>query len=393
VKRLGPALTELHIALQQDRVLRTLAETPLMLSIMSLAYQRGGADSRALAVQPSSPEERRHQLFDLYVERMFQRKKSPDLLLPKDQVMGWLSWLAKKMKDQSQSVFMVEELQPSWLASTRQRIAYGALVGLIIGLIVGLSDGLVIVVRSVLSRGLNHGLSRGLSFGVAILLGCWLASPLKNGASSALIVGLIGGLDNGLIGGLIGGAGVGSLNRISLVEAMSWNWRRFWRKTIRSGLIVGLIGGLIAGVLEGMTDQVTAGKTFPNQGIKLSAKNATIAALIGLLSSGLIFGPIADLILTGNLELIDGLTVGLIYGLSTGLIFGLNRGGSAVVKHYFLRLILWLKGYTPFRFIQLLDDCAKMILLKKVGGGYIFIHRMFLEYCAELNSEVPTNIR
>ena len=58
-----------------------------------------------------------------------------------------------------------------------------------------------------------------------------------------------------------------------------------------------------------------------------------------------------------------------------------------MIKHYALRLILRLKGYTPFNFIKFLDDCAKLILLKKVGGGYIFIHRMLLEYFAELTPE------
>jgi eukaryotic-like serine/threonine-protein kinase len=49
--------------------------------------------------------------------------------------------------------------------------------------------------------------------------------------------------------------------------------------------------------------------------------------------------------------------------------------------------MLWLTRDTPFQFIKFLDECAKLILLKKVGGGYIFIHRMLLEYFAELTSQ------
>jgi hypothetical protein len=81
-----------------------------------------------------------------------------------------------------------------------------------------------------------------------------------------------------------------------------------------------------------------------------------------------------------------GLHFGLIFGLvlGLGLIGGLNRGGSAVIKHYALRLILSVKSYTPFKFVKFLDHCAKLILLKKVGGGYIFIHRMLLDYFADL---------
>jgi eukaryotic-like serine/threonine-protein kinase len=45
---------------------------------------------------------------------------------------------------------------------------------------------------------------------------------------------------------------------------------------------------------------------------------------------------------------------------------------------------VWPIQAPPFRFIKFLDQCAGLILLKKVGGGYIFIHRMLLEYFAEL---------
>jgi eukaryotic-like serine/threonine-protein kinase len=58
-----------------------------------------------------------------------------------------------------------------------------------------------------------------------------------------------------------------------------------------------------------------------------------------------------------------------------------------VIKHYALRLILWRNGYTPFNFIKFLDQCDKLILLKKVGGGYIFIHRMLLDYFAEMTPQ------
>jgi hypothetical protein len=80
------------------------------------------------------------------------------------------------------------------------------------------------------------------------------------------------------------------------------------------------------------------------------------------------------------------LTAGLSVGSIAGLIAGLNRGGSAVIKHYALRVIFWLSGYTPFAFIKFLDQCARLILVNKVGGGYIFIHRMLLEYFAELDT-------
>ena len=84
--------------------------------------------------------------------------------------------------------------------------------------------------------------------------------------------------------------------------------------------------------------------------------------------------------------LITGLSGGVKIGLIAGLFVGFYCGGAAVIKHYGLRLVLWLTGYTPFKFVKFLDHCAKLILLKKVGGGYIFIHRMLLEYFADMTT-------
>jgi hypothetical protein len=79
-----------------------------------------------------------------------------------------------------------------------------------------------------------------------------------------------------------------------------------------------------------------------------------------------------------------GVSYGLMSALIPGLIGGLDRGGSAVINHYTLRVTLWLNGDTPLNFIKFLDHCTKLIFLKKVGGGYIFIHRMLLDYFADM---------
>ena len=50
-----------------------------------------------------------------------------------------------------------------------------------------------------------------------------------------------------------------------------------------------------------------------------------------------------------------------------------------------LRLVLWLRDYIPLNFVAFLGQCDKLILLKKVGGGYIFVRRMLLEYFAEMS--------
>src|SRR4029077_4682644 len=41
----------------------------------------------------------------------------------------------------------------------------------------------------------------------------------------------------------------------------------------------------------------------------------------------------------------------------------------------------------PLNLVKFLDQSAKLIFLKKVGGGYIFIHRMLLDYFADLTPQ------
>jgi hypothetical protein len=348
----GSKLAALRESLTTDPVLQELAQTPLMLSVMSLACQ--GADGNELDTRKGdAPEERRKQIFRLYIEQMFQRKGTTSFVFPKEKIIGWLSWLAGKMREHSQSVFLIEGLQPSWLDTRAERAAFGTVAALGFGLISGLSYGL----NSGLSHGLSYGPSWGSIFGLTVFagvgLGCWWESPVKNSVMSGLIIGLILWLTGGLI----------------------------------SGLTSGLIGGLTIGWVGGFTDSVKVDKASPNQGIKLSRRNSLTAFIITCLIYGLCYLPLSLWIspqLSRNISALG-------FGLTLVTIFALNRGGSAVIKHYTLRLILWLKGYTPFKFVQFLDHCAKLILLKKVGGGYIFIHRMLLDYFADLPTQTASN--
>ena len=207
-----------------------------MLGIMSLAFQGAGNDELSKQKEDSL-EERRKQIFSLYVEQMFQRKGPTSLVFPKEKIIGSLSWLAEKMRKHSQSVLLVEGLQPTWLPTRAERVAYGVvavlsilvLCGLIVWLIAGLNvwqSAELIVWQSagqgaVVSAGLSAVLIAGLSFG---LIGGFTdrvketnESPnqgiklsLKNSLAVFLIalsiIGLISGLIfgiSGMIGGLI----------------------------------------------------------------------------------------------------------------------------------------------------------------------------------------------
>ncbi|MEZ4703292.1 MAG: hypothetical protein R2834_23385, partial [Rhodothermales bacterium] len=65
------------------------------------------------------------------------------------EIRAWLSWMARGMRAHEQSIFQIENLQPSWLPTQRMRLSYlvqsrllgGMTIGLVIGLIIGTLDG------------------------------------------------------------------------------------------------------------------------------------------------------------------------------------------------------------------------------------------------------------
>jgi hypothetical protein len=83
----------------------------------------------------------------------------------------------------------------------------------------------------------------------------------------------------------------------------------------------------------------------------------------------------------------------LITGLLCSLVAGYVAGGGACIKHYVLRFSLIRNGATPWNYVKFLDYCADRILLHKVGGGYMFIHRMLLEWFAERYVEPGTDAK
>jgi len=111
----------------------------------------------------------------------------------------------------------------------------------------------------------------------------------------------------------------------------------------------------------------------------------TIRACNGLIG-GLIVG-LYGWVIVGLVEglfagLVEGLIGGLVVGSVPGLFIGMVAGGDACLSHVVLRLWLIRNGSTPRNYVRFLDHAAERILLRKVGGGYVFLHRMLLEYFA-----------
>ena len=71
-----------------------------------------------------------------------------------------------------------------------------------------------------------------------------------------------------------------------------------------------------------------------------------------------------------------------------GLFVGLKYGGVTCLQHFNLRRVLYRKGRIPWNYARFLDYASERLLMKKVGGGYVFYHRMLMEHFAQRNQEV-----
>ena len=97
----GKSLVVLKRAIKQNPELQKLATSPLMLSIVSLAYQNYSAKA---IPQGGTAERQREQLLDTYIDRMLVRRGTTRQY-SKRLTIYWLSFLAKQMVYNSQTFF------------------------------------------------------------------------------------------------------------------------------------------------------------------------------------------------------------------------------------------------------------------------------------------------
>jgi len=116
-------------------------------------------------------------------------------------------------------------------------------------------------------------------------------------------------------------------------------------------LLFGLTGGLIVGLFGKSIINFTAGPLF-----------------------GLVFGAAG----------------GLIFGLAFGIIGG-RTGLTAFLQHFVLRIFLWRLNLLPWKLVAFLDESTERLLLRRVGGSYIFVHRLLRDVLATPERDNPSN--
>ncbi len=358
----GLPLSALYTALKADTIMQELAQSPLMLSIMTLAYQ----DLSVTDLPEMNLEQRRQHLFDKYIQRMFSRRSISNQYSQK-LATRWLIWLAKKLKIQSQTVFFIERMQPNWLDKWQQIFYISGLV-LVFLLITTPVGMLILPIQRVILVLIFTKLFFWKIFGFGKINPAenlnWSWKNVRKHLAVGLILGPIFGMMLKLTAELIGTPPhfQGLIIYITQISFDKW----------MQGAVFGLSLGTIFVLTRGLTSPSIQTLTYPNQGIWQSAKNAIIFGLIGLGLLG--FTSIALL----QVRTVIWGTFGLLFGVAAG-------GGEACIKHFILRCILYCNGYIPWNYARFLDYATERIFLQKVGGGYIFVHRSLLEHFAQMN--------
>jgi signal peptidase I len=352
-------------ALQTDPVLQELVRSPLMLSIVVSAYQ-------GMTVSELSPisEEQHQQVFEQYINRAL-RLRHNNSHYDKDLSIQWLSFLAQQMIQENQTVFLIEQIQPTWLTSRIFRWVYP------------------ICVAS------TAGLFAEFLFGSLIgLMGDWFSLQMLLGLLSGLVFGTISSVNQ----------------KIQLLETIGWYWSfsRAWHAAvpaliggpligiiISSGkfinipvqswqfnLAVGLIGGSIAGILLALVSATLVGltsseieiQTFPNQGLWRSVQRSFISTFICLIIFVLPFLLLAQ----------SFIPLATVLGIVTVLLSftSFYTGGLAAIQHLITRIMLWSMNKIPWNYSDFLNYATDRMLIQRVGGGYQFAHNLLRKQLA-----------
>jgi hypothetical protein len=177
-----------------------------------------------------------------------------------------------------------------------------------------------------------------------------------------------------------------------------------WAAIAIACLAVGLLWLTLA-LPTGIELKPLEDKVLPNQGIRRSQRSFLLGFLLNGLRLLLVVievGIAAGFLIRGaslgggaTLEILVVLTLSLaslafFVWIGFSAIAGFWRyGGSACIRHLWLRIWLTRAGVLPWNCARFLNRATELRLMQRVGGRYRFIHRSFQEYLAQLTPGSP----
>lgn len=372
---LGESLAGLRQAARADDGMWDLLQSPFLLSLAVRAYEGLPAGEVAGG---DSPDDRRARLFAAFVTRTLRGRSTVVRRPPAAaDAVRWLSYLARALGNRFEQVFYVESVGTGWLPTRRMRrfVVFtttnvgGALVTTASGLLMGLAFGTTIGVIAAVLYGMAFAAGFALDGDTRILViapgrGGHLFSALNDWWRAAVGSVFLGVFWVGCTG-LVPLAAIGALTGMGL-----WNALLFTLGVSAVG--GGLLGLLVSGVfLEDGVGDDRPSDLPPNSGLHQAVWSLTgVSTAVGLPAAfglGWAYGP-------------AGAWAGALLGVSVGYV----AAGRALLGYWLTRLLLARTGLVPVRLLGFLDFASSATICRRVGGGYMFHHRLLLEYFARL---------
>jgi hypothetical protein len=379
----GIQVPHIRAVLENDPSLQRLLASPLVLSIVALAYRRrSGAD----LLTSDTPEAWRQHLFKVYVEEMLGRDEKPAtrtaVWYRGENVERYLAWLARVLLRHPQGTFRLEWIQPLWLTTRAARsiatwgltLAAAVVAAIIAGIAAQFIDGTLDPRLGLPQRQSLLGVppwlltAIGVGIGVGVLMHSKTVQPVDELRWSwqAMRRRLPGRMPMAVLLGAIAGA-------------IAWAQSGVPQQGTVFGIATALLALMLFIAIGGFTGGLREDVASPNDGMRRTRRTAMLGGLPIAMPFGLLTA-----VLYGTAT---SPTIGLVSGLHTTIAFwimaGLWAGGRDYLRHLSIRTLLWRARLAPWRYARFLDYAVDRLLLQRVGAGYQFMHPLLLDYFAQ----------
>jgi hypothetical protein len=387
VESAGEHLDAVRNALSSDGGMWELISTPLMLSIVALAYKDRSVESITQAT--GSLADRRQQVFSAYVEQMF-RRRAKETRFGEEQMRTWLSFLGSRMVGRAQTIFQIEDVRSEWTGQKNLSRAAVVITAVMVSAFSAAVGWLSLILFNLAS--LRHSLGRSLVLDrstrafviLCTLIGLGLSFISSSSATPTESLQFRWPGNITFVKNLIGGALVGAVGAplgAFAVALMAGDLKRVW-SVIPGAVVVGALFGIVAfGLSELISGRTAGARLSPTLALQNSFQTSLAALVAGVIVSipvCIFVRPV--LARGGNLSTmffaVDALPwLGFLAALPLGILF--------LFDHFVTRFLLHRKRLLPWELVPFLDAASERILLRRVGGGYIFVHRFLMEHFAK----------
>ena len=437
------ALRDVHAALSHNQDLWPLLQSPLMLSVIALTYRHRPATE--LHDTTLTPEDRRSRIFDAYIRRMLDddRRRRDDT---DEQILTWLTWLARMLSGRNERVLYLDRLDLTWLTPRQQLLpraipntvqAISGLGLVLLWLAVAVRTG--IVHTSLTGAAVMAGAMAGVTATQALLYeGHNIEAEHRKQRRFAPIVSnapfiVLGGAAFGYFqvdptapGVILIGLAYLWLwltaveghfgDLFSPVEQLRWTWRA--REYVLFSSRTNTLARTMISLGVGVAHLILFGYVLHLLAPRPSwVAPAAISVLTVLYAAGSLFEPSLEdhrprpnegIRRTLRFSLTQGvlnfLAVAAVLltllafastarptaaGLTAVLLaalYALSRafryGGLALLQHWTIRAVLAASGATPYRYRQFLHDAEQSILLHRTTSGFSFPHGLLQSHMA-----------